>query len=388
MEEIIMGCRVNVIAPVFREKKFFSKEYRSIQEAINVCAADGGGIVTIPEGIFHTGPLQLASGVCLHMEKGCTIVFSGQKEEYLPPVFTRWEGIECENYRPLLYARNCRKIGITGEGTLIGNGSSWWDWKDRQGDGAQALYEDSVRNVPVSLRGLRTEKRFLRPQFIELIDCRDVLLADFTVKDGPQWTIHPVYCENCIIKGVHVETSGPNTDGLNPDSCQNMQIDDCDFCTGDDCIAINAGLNEDGWRVGIPCENIEVRNCRMRGGHGALTIGSAVSGGVRNIWMHDCRIAGTMQGIRVKSMRGRGGYVKDILFENIEMENVTGDGVQISQFYEFSTVMPKTLVPSAFENIRIQNVKGNCAGSAVNVKELSEQPIKGLELKNVTVCTA
>lgn len=355
----------------------------TIQMAVNTCAEIGGGTVVVPKGEWKSGAIHLKSNITLHMEDGAVIVFSEKYEDYLPVVFTRWEGTECYNYSPLIYAKDCENISITGNGTLIGNGQAWWHWKGKQQDAAEKLCHAELHCIPPERREFGTEESALRPSFIQTINCKNVLLEGFTIKDGPQWTIHPVYCENVTVRDVTVSTHGHNTDGLNPDSCRNVLIEGCTFETGDDCIAINSGLNEDGWRVDKPCENIEIRNCTMTGGHGAVVIGSAMSGGVKNVYAHDCKISGTMQGIRLKSMRGRGGYVDGVRFENMQIDNVTEQAIQINMFYEFSTVVPKSNLPSDFRNIEIRNISGENNKTGIQIKGLPEHRLKNITLENI-----
>lgn len=368
---------------VFYINDFRENGKKAIQAAVSACATAGGGIVNIPAGEWPSGAIHLKSNIRLHMEEGAVIRFSDKPENYLPVVFTRWEGCECYNYSPLIYAKDCENISITGKGTLIGSGQSWWHWKQLQQTAAEELCYAQANEIPVSKRVFGTEEAALRPSFVQFINCKNILLEDFTIMDGPQWTLHPVYCTDVIIRGVSVLTHGPNTDGLNPDSCQNVLIENCTFDTGDDCIAINSGMNEDGWRVNRPCENIEIRNCRMNGGHGGLTIGSAVSGGVRNICAHDCQIQGTWQGIRLKSMRGRGGYVENVKFENIEINHVSEQAIQINMFYEASTVIPKSDTPSDFKNITIRNISGRGAGTGIEIKGLPEHRLRNISLENI-----
>ncbi len=372
------------------DKIFLTDDYwdlgkMAIQAAVNDCANAGGGTVIVSEGEWQSRAIHLSSNVHLKLEKGAVIQFSDKFEDYLPVVFTRWEGMECYNYSPLIYAKDCENIAVTGEGTLVGNGQSWWHWKQLQQEAAKELCYAESNGIPVEERVYGTEKAALRPSFIQPINCKNVLLEGFTIIDGPQWTLHPVYCEDVVIRNVTVSTHGHNTDGLNPDSCKNVLIESCTFDTGDDCIAINSGMNEDGWRVNKPCENIEVRNCIMNGGHGAVVIGSAMSGGVKNIYIHDCKISGTMQGIRLKSMRGRGGYVDGAVFENIEIENATTQVIEINMFYQFSTVMPKTDTPPVFQNIAIKNVRGTGEKTGIEIKGLPEQKLQGIVLENVEI---
>lgn len=355
----------------------------TIQAAVEACSKSGGGTVIVSEGEWETGAIHLKSNINLNLEDGATVIFSDNPLDYLPVVFTRWEGMECYNYSPLIYANGCENISITGKGTLIGKGEKWWSWKQLQQQAAEELCYAERNGIPPEERIFGNEMAALRPSFIQPINCKNVLFEGFTVKDGPQWTIHPVYCDNVTVRNVNVLTKGPNTDGLNPDSCRNVLIDGCSFDTGDDCIAINSGMNEDGWRVDIPCENIEIRNCRMSGGHGAVVIGSAMSGGVENVYAHDCIINGTMQGIRLKSMRGRGGYVNGAKFENIEINNVTEQAIQINMFYEFSTVTPKTNAASDFRNIEIRNIRGKNAKTGIQIKGLPEHRLENITLENI-----
>lgn len=369
--------------PVFSPQPGQEHDKHVIQALADQCARQGGGTVRIPAGDWASGPIRLHSHTTLELAEGARIVFSDCPEDYLPVVFVRWEGTECYNYSPLIYAKDETDIAVTGKGALYGSGQAWWPWKKLQQAAAMKLYEDAWRGVPVEERVYGTREAALRPSFIQLIGCRDVRLEDFTITEGPQWTIHPVYCENVIIRGVTVRTSGPNTDGINPDSCTNVLIENCDLSTGDDCIAVNAGLNEDGWRVARPCSRVEIRNCRMSGGHGALTIGSAVSGGVIDVHAHHCDITGTMQGIRLKSMRGRGGYVRCVDIHDITINHVTDEAVQINMFYGSSTVPPHTEKPSDFRDIRIRNVFGEGAAVGVEIKGLPEHPLSDLTLEDI-----
>lgn len=355
----------------------------TIQEAVDSCSSMGGGAVIIPAGEWTTGPIHLKSNIHLRLEENSKVIFSSRPEDYLPVVFTRWEGMECYNYSPLIYAADCSDISVSGKGLLFGNGSHWWHWKGLQQAAADRLCYAQADGVPVEERIYGTPEAALRPSFIQFINCKNVTLQDFTVTEGPQWTIHPVYCENVLIRGVTVKTTGPNTDGLNPDSCRHVLIENCSFSTGDDCIAINSGMNEDGWRVNRPCTDIEIRNCTMDGGHGGIVIGSAISGGVSDIYAHDLTIKNTMQGIRLKTMRGRGGYIKNAVFENIRIDDVSRQAIHMNMFYEFSTVTPRSDVPSVWENITVKNVHGSGSAIGIELRGLPESPIENVVLKDI-----
>ncbi len=353
--------------------------------AIDSCHEQGGGMVLVPAGTWLTGPIHLRSNINLHLEKGAVLRFSRRFADYLPVVFTRWEGVECYNYSPLIYAHDSENVGVTGDGTLDGQGDAWWHWKKLQQVAARTLYDAQFNRVPVEDRVYGTEEAALRPQFLQTVNCRRVLIEGITLLNGPMWTIHPVYCEDVLIRGVAVKSAGPNTDGVNPDSCRNVIVEDCSFSTGDDCIAINSGMNEDGWRVARPCENIVIRHCVMKEGHGAVAVGSGMSGGVRNLHVHDCRVTGGDQGIRLKSMRGRGGTVDNVLFENIHMSNLRLEAIVLTMFYGSSTASSRSNTPPVFRNIRIRNVTCENAGAALAVLGLPERPIERVVLENLTM---
>lgn len=369
----------------FPDRLFPAEKYGTVQKAVKACAEAEGGTVLVGAGRWESGPLHLSSNMHLRLEEGAVIVFSDRPEDYLPPVFTRWEGMECYNYSPLIYARGCANISITGPGKLFGSGEAWWPWKKLQQEAARELCYAESDHIPVGKRVYGTREAALRPSFLQFLDCKNIVLEDFTVEEGPQWTVHPVYCENVRVKGITVATTGPNTDGLNPDSCRNVWIEDCDFSTGDDCIAVNSGMNEDGRRVGRPCENIVIRSCRMHAGHGGIVIGSGMSGGVKNVFAEDCRVSGTNQGIRLKSMRGRGGYVKNVRFERICLEDILEEAVQISIFYPYSTVEPKSDAAPEFSDIYLSEISGDSRRLALEIRGLPEKFLRNITLDTVAL---
>ncbi|MDO5416920.1 MAG: glycoside hydrolase family 28 protein [Lachnospiraceae bacterium] len=346
-----------------------------IQEAIERCP-DAGGTVIVPAGEWESGRLLLKSNLTLKLEEGCVIHFSEKKTDYLPVVFTRWEGVECYNYSPLIYARGCENITITGKGTLDGQGEGWWDWKKLQQGAADRLCKAESQGIRPENRVFGTEADALRPSFLQLIDCDNIVLKDFRIQDGPQWTVHPVYCRRVRIQGIHIVTHGPNTDGVNPDSCEDVRIEDCEFQTGDDCIAVNSGLNEDGWRVNRPCRQVEVCGCRFLGGHAAVAIGSGMSGGVEAVRIHDCSICGTERGVRIKSMPGRGGYVKDVSVWNLTMKEIEKEGIQVSMNYGSSTAVPVSKKAPVFSELSFRNISIQGAETGVELCGLPESPVE------------
>ena len=380
--------------PIIPERDFDIRDYGAIPGgttlnteafglAVADCSSQGGGTIRVPEGDWLTGPIHLHSNLRLHLSHGALVRFSTRFDNYLPVVFTRWEGVECYNYSPLIYAIDCENIAVTGEGTFDGQGQAWWHWKRLQHPAAKELYHAQFNDTRVKDRIFGTPGKALRPQFLQTIRCRNVLYEGVTFLNGPMWTMHPVYCENVIVRNVTVKTSGPNGDGLNPDSCRNVLVENCFFDTGDDCIAINSGMNEDGWRVGIPCENIHIRNCTMSEGHGAVSIGSGMSGGVRNLYAHDCAVTGGDHGIRLKSMRGRGGYIEQVYFENFQLSGLRMEAILLNMFYGSSSAESTSQTPPAFRDIHIKNVACESAATAIAVRGLPEQAIERVVLENL-----
>ena len=362
-----------------------TKNTAAFTRAIAAAAHAGGGRVLVPAGRWLTGPIHLESHVNLVVDAGAEILFSQQFSDYLPPVLTRWEGMEVYNYSPLIYAHDCSDVAVTGSGKLDGQGSAWWPWKKTQEAGARRLYEMAVAGTPAKDRIFGTEQDALRPSFIQTVGCKNVLIEGITISNGPMWTIHPVYSENVIIHGVSVITEGPNNDGCNPDSSKNVLIEDSFFSTGDDCIIIKSGLNEDGWRVGKPSENIVVRRVRGAVGHGGVGIGSEMSGGVRNVWVHDCEFKGTDRGLRIKSMRGRGGVVENVWYERVRHENLRLMDVELTTFYASSTLKPRTQTPPTIRGIHVRDITAVGARKAIDVIGLPERPIEDVSFDNVDV---
>lgn len=360
------------------------KNTEAFRAAVHAVKTRGGGTVLVPAGRWLTGPIHLESNVNLHLAPGSVVLFSQDFADYLPPVFTRWEGLELYNYSPLIYAKDCENVAVTGSGTLDGQGSAWWPWKDTQKKAAKSLYELASKGVPPEQRVFGIEGG-LRPSFIQTVSCKNVLVEGVTITSGPMWTIHPVYSENVIVRGVRVVTDGPNNDGCNPDSSRNVLVEDSFFSTGDDCVVIKSGLNEDGWRVGRPSENIVVRRLKAERGHGGVVIGSEMSGGVRNVHVEDCEFTGTDRGLRIKSMRGRGGVVENVTYENVRHKDLRKMVVEMTTFYQSSTLLPLTQKPPTIRGIHVRNVSGNGAKIAAEIVGLPELPISDITFENLQI---
>ncbi len=360
-----------------------TKNTEAFAKAIENCVGAGGGRVLVPEGKWYTGPIHLKSNIELYLAEGAEIIFSDRFEDYLPNVLVRVGGIEIYNYSPLIYARDCENIAVTGPGKLNGNAKAWWD--AMRGRETREFFDMGAAGVPLEKRVFGTPEAAIRPSFLSFVNCRNVLLEGFTIGSGPNWTIHPIYCENVIIRRVDVVTSGPNNDGIDPDSCRNVLIEHCGFDTGDDCVVLKSGYNEDGWRVRRPTENVVMRYCMSQRGHGGLVIGSEMSGDVRNVYMHDCQFEGTDRAIRVKSRRGRGGVVENLWAHDLKVKNMQREVIIFNMVYGSDTKKAANEKPPVFRNFDIWNVTGDGAPTAVLMNALEDSPIENVKLRDITI---
>jgi polygalacturonase len=362
-------------------------------KAIESCSASGGGRVVVPKGEFLSGPIHLKSNVNLHLDDGATIKFVRDPKKYLPTVFTRWEGVECFNYSPLIYAFEQSNIAISGNGTLDGqaNNDHWWSWKgskqfgwkegmSHQKAGRDSLFAMGERGVAVRERKMG-EGSFLRPSFIQAYRCRNVLIQGVTIVNSPMWEVHPVLSENVTIENVHIDTHGPNNDGVNPESCKDVVIRDCSFNTGDDCIAIKSGRNNDGRRINVPSENIVIRGCTFRDGHGGVTIGSEISGGARNIFAENCEIESPVlyNALRFKSNAVRGGAIENVHVRNFNVRLVGRAAIDIDLLYEEGKA--GNFLPT-IRNITVEKMIVKKCKAAFNLVGYEESPLQNILLKD------
>lgn len=359
-----------------------TKNTAAFARAIEALAQAGGGRVVVPAGRWLTGPIHLRSNIELHLAAGAVVVFSDVFEDYLPPVFVRVGGIECFNYSPLIYARGCENVAITGPGRLDGNGAAWWAWKKSE---SRALFAAGAKGVPVEQRVFGTREAAIRPSFVSFVECRNVLLEGFTIGGGPNWTLHPVYCENVIVRRVNVDTDGPNNDGLDPDSCRNVLVEHCTFSTGDDCVVLKSGYNEDGWRVARPTENVVMRHCTSRRGHGGIVIGSEMSGDVRNVYLHDCDFDGTDRVLRIKSRPGRGGVVENVWVENVTARDLKYEFAILNMDYSSDTSAIVNPAPPTFRNITVRKVAASGAPVAVRITGLPASPVQNVAFEDCAI---
>jgi polygalacturonase len=309
----------------------------AFRQAIEACHATGGGHVVVPAGEFLTGAIRLLSGVDLHLEAGAVVKFRREPSAYLPAVPTRWQGVELIGYAPFVYAYGQRDIAITGAGTLDGQADAahWWAWKQLEPPEFAALERLADEGVPPAKR-VFADGFHLPPSFVQPYDCDNVLIQGVTLINSPFWQIHPVLCRNVTVDGVTMRSHGHNNDGCNPESCDGVVISNCDFDTGDDCIAIKAGRNTDGRRLAVPCQHIVIENCRFADGHGGVTIGSEMSGGVQHVYARDLTMdsPNLWTCARFKTNAIRGGFIRDVHVENVTVGRVADQVLEIDFNYE------------------------------------------------------
>ena len=347
-------------------------------------SANCGDEIIITSGTYYSYPWDLKSDLTITLEDDANIYFSSNEEDYEKKTFIRFEGVECFSYHPLIYSLNQNNITIQGNGHLFGNGYVWWKSKKLQAKACDRLCKSEYNKIDINDRVINLKESYLRPDFIEIINGNNIILKDFTIQDSPMWMIHPVYCKNVLVENVKVISDGPNTDGCDPDSCEDVLIKNCIFETGDDCIAIDSGLNEDGWRVNKPCKNIKVIDCTFNKGHAAIAIGSMVSGGIEDVYISNNVINSCERGIRVKSIKGRGGYVKNINVENLKM-SVEKEGIEITMNYPSSTSIPCSDTPSNFKDFHFKNIKINKAKTGVSIIGLESSNVEYVEFENLKI---
>jgi polygalacturonase len=358
-------------------------------KAVKACEKSGGGRIFVADGDYRTGPIHLGSDMALHVETGATVSFIPEPDRYLPPVLTHWEGLEFMGYSPLIYARGRKNFAITGGGILDGgaNRETWWPWKGgrwavdedhgTQKAARDRLMQDAENHVPVEKR-IYADGAFLRPPFIQPFDCDNVLIEGVTIRNAPFWLINPVLCRSVTVRGVTCESLGPNSDGCDPESCNGVLIEDCYFDTGDDCIAIKSGRNADGRRIATPCENIVIRNCDMRAGHGGVVIGSEISGGVRNVFAENLRMSSPdlERAIRIKTNSVRGGVIEHLRYRDIEVGQVK-DAIVINFYYEEGDA---GIYDPTVRDIVVENLVCDEAERVFQVRGFERAPIRDMKL--------
>lgn len=399
----------NIRQPEFKDKSYNITDFgastkakaadnqKAINKAIATCSKNGGGRVVVPEGTFITGAITMLSKVNLHIEKNGVLLFAFQPELY-PIVPTRWEGLDCWNLQPCVYAYKQTDIAITGQGTIDGGGENdtWWKWcgKDSYGWKEGVISQklgSRARLLKMAEDGVdMNERKFgpqdgLRPQLINFNQCDGILIEDVTLLRSPFWVIHPLLSKNITVRGVHINNDGPNGDGCDPESCDGVLIENCFFNTGDDCIAIKSGRNNDGRLWGRPSENIIIRNCEMQNGHGGVVLGSEISGGCRNVFAENCKMDSPDldRVIRIKTNTCRGGIIENLYARNIEVGQCGESVLKINLDYEPKEICCRGYAPTV-RNINIENI--TCQKSKYGVQIIALDSVCNVYDINVKNC--
>ncbi len=384
-QEVYDGIISRIKAPTFKAKMYniadfgasttatAAKNQKAINKAISSCSKQGGGRVVVPAGVYMTGAITLKSNVNLVVEEGATLRFAFDRDLY-PNVETRWEGLNIINYQPCIYAVDAENIGLTGKGVIDGYGSNerWWymkgnvhhgyhegvdEWQGKDAVGNRAdLLKMADNRVPTEKRVFGKGKG-LRPQLVNFVRCQNAIIEGVELRDSPFWVIHPLFVKNLIVRGVTIYNDGPNGDGCDPESCEDVLIENCTFHTGDDCIALKSGRNADGLAANKPCKNIIIRGCKMADGHGGVVIGSEISGGCDNIFAENCEMDSPNldRVLRIKTNTCRGGINQNIFIRNIKVGQCREAVMRINLVYEPAEIAERGHIPTV-RNVYVENV--------------------------------
>lgn len=391
-EEIL----ARIQAPAFPEQTFKVTDFGAVGDtltnskpaidaAIQACKTAGGGKVVFPSGTYLVdGPIHLESNLNLHLEEGATIRFGTNPASYLPVVKSSWEGTLLYNYSPFIYAYQKENIAITGKGTIDGEGSvTFAPWHSQQKEDQQLSRDMNHQNVPIEERQFG-EGHYLRPQLVQLFDCKNILVEDVRVEDSPFWCIHLLMCENVTLRGLTYDAQNKNNDGIDPEYSRDILIENITFNNNDDNVAVKAGRDHEGRAMQRPSENIIIRNCHFKGLH-AVVMGSEMSSGVRNIYVEDCDYAGYLKrGIYLKSNPDRGGEISNIYVNNVHFGEVLDCFMVTSNYHNEGTEFPTNI-----QDIYISNVtckKANNYGIYIKGHELKK--VHGFTIENFRVDSA
>ena len=376
-----------------------AQNQKAINRAIALASKKGGGKVVIPAGTWNTGAIEMKSGVNLVIEEGATLHFAFEPKLY-PLVRTSWEGLACWNYSPCIYAYQAKDIAITGKGTIDGGGNSdtWWQWNGNPRFGFKEGVTTESQKLGSRSKLLKQaedgvafdERKFgmgqgLRPQLINFVRSERILIKDVKMINSPFWVIHPLLSKNITVDGVYIWNEGPNGDGCDPEACENVLIQNCIFHTGDDCIAIKSGRNNDGRLWNQPSKNIIIRNCKMEDGHGGVVIGSEISGGCENVYAEDCEMDSPHLDriLRIKTNNCRGGLIQNINMRRIKVGQCGEAVVKINLDYESKEVCYRGFEPTV-RNVNVEDV--TCQKSNYGVLIIGRDAIENVYDINIKNC--
>lgn len=398
----------------------------AFRDAVEWLSSRGGGRLTVPPGVWLTGPVELRSNIELNVSPGAVILFSPDRDLY-PVINTNFEGLDCRRCESPLHADGVHDVVITGGGVIDGNGDAWRavkkskltpsQWKEKVAFGgivnaknncwypdAGFMKAEATANMNVPDPSLDEEeiKSFLRPVMVSIRNSSNVLLEDCTFQNSPCWNIHTLYSRDVVIRHITVRNPAysQNGDGIDIDACDGVILEDSTFDCGDDGVCLKSGKDEDGRRHAVPCQNIVIRGCTVYRGHGGFVVGSEMSGGVRNICVSDCRYLGTDVGLRFKSKRGRGGVVENIWIKDITMSDIVTDAIQFDLYYGGKSAvearedgsgaadipaLPVDETTPAFRDIHISGIRCSGADRAMCFNGLPEMPVRGISISDCLI---
>lgn len=379
----------------------YSDATAAFHDAIQAAHAAGGGRVYVPPGVYITGPIELVDDLVLDIDSGATLRFPAVR---LPFTSGREQGIECLTPVPLIGGSNLHNVTITGRGVLTTDNAEWLRLMPRIlpatndpgsafGTNWERLLADLEKHTPAPADDYLQAAPELRPSFVRTMNCTNILIEGVHFVGSSMWTIHLLYSDNAVVRNVIIETyPGVHTDGIAVDSSRNVRISDCYIDTGDDGIVLKSGKDADGRRVNRPTENVAIANCTVHHAHGAVTLGSEISGGIRNVVAQNLTCDGTSAGVRIKSRRGRGGFVENVRFDNWTMNNVD-KAIEVTSLYLMEGEKPTAPEPVSertpiFRDIAISHMSIRHSRSAIEIEGLREMPISGLRISDVTVTAA
>lgn len=363
---------------------FSSTDVRpAILAAIEACSEAGGGTVVIPPGVhLCKGPIHLKNNINLHFSEGMFLKFCSNPENYLPSVYCRWEGVNLYNYSPMIYGNNLTDIAITGKGVIDGGAEIWSTYKYIQQESQNEARRMGEEGIPLEERHFG-EGDCLRPSMLQLMHCKRILIEDVTLTNSPFWMIHPVYSEHITVRNTTCHSMFINNDGIDIDSCSEVLIENSSFSNGDDGIAMKAGRDKDAWDTGIPTRNVVIRNCEIPEALHGFAVGSEMSGGVEDVYVHNCRIGRiNMEAIQFKSNKDRGGTMKNIFLSDITVESASNHFIYFTNDYHSYRGGD---APTHFSDITLENIHCSYAKNAIHLQGLDEKPIHDITFKNITV---
>ena len=400
---------------------------KAFADAIDMLSKKGGGKLIIPPGIWLTGPIILKSNIELHAQTGALIKFSTDKSLY-PIIQTSFEGLNTWRCISPIYGKNLENIAFTGNGVWDGSGEVWRhvkkskltesQWKKFVSSGgvlnekkdswypSENFMKASIgadQNVRLDLKtkeDFEAIHDFLRPVLVSIQNSKRVLFDGPVFQNSPAWNIHPLMIEDLIVRNITVRNPwySQNGDGLDVESCKNVIIENSSFDVGDDAICIKSGKDKDGRERGVACENIIVKNNIVYHGHGGVTVGSEMSGGVKNLHVSNCTFMGTDVGLRFKSTRGRGGIVENIFISDIYMTDIPSQAISFDLYYGGKSIaetlaeggnkistkaVPVNEETPQFKNISIKNITIKGAYQAVFLQGLPEMNLENIEISNL-----